>query len=248
MSHDFFSTQADFYAKYRPSYPKDLIDYILGFVEEKNTAWDCATGNGQAAILLADHFKNVVATDISLSQLNHAVAKENIAYSLSPAESTLFAKNSFDLITIAQAYHWIDQKAFEKEARRVAKNNAVIAVWMYEMFITDNTALNKLMDYYHYEITGPYWHENRKYVDEKYETVYFNFEKLPVKEFSIKETWNREQIEGYLSSWSSVQKFIEVNDYSPLTLIKKELNEILPGNQTLDIRFPLHLKLGRIVK
>lgn len=48
MSKDLFSNQAEGYAKYRPVYPKELFDHILQYVIEKNTAWDCATGNGQA--------------------------------------------------------------------------------------------------------------------------------------------------------------------------------------------------------
>ncbi len=51
MAGDLFSTQSDLYAKYRPTYPVELIDYILSFVKEKNMVWDCATGNGQAAVL-----------------------------------------------------------------------------------------------------------------------------------------------------------------------------------------------------
>jgi len=105
MAKDLFSTQSDLYAKYRPTYPKELYDHILSFVKEKNTAWDCATGNGQAAVVLADHFKKVVATDISSAQIDKAVIKENIEYLVCPAESNPFTDNTFDLVTVAQAYH-----------------------------------------------------------------------------------------------------------------------------------------------
>jgi len=57
MSKDLFSNQASTYARYRPVYPKELYNYILKFVTEKNMAWDCATGNGQAALALAPYFK-----------------------------------------------------------------------------------------------------------------------------------------------------------------------------------------------
>jgi hypothetical protein len=50
MAKDLFSKQSDLYARYRPTYPKELYDYILSFVKEKNTVWDCATGNGQAQL------------------------------------------------------------------------------------------------------------------------------------------------------------------------------------------------------
>jgi ubiquinone/menaquinone biosynthesis C-methylase UbiE len=75
MAKDLFSKQSDLYARYRPTYPKELYDHILSFVKEKNTAWDCATGNGQAAVVLADHFKKVIATDISAAQIEKALLK-----------------------------------------------------------------------------------------------------------------------------------------------------------------------------
>src|SRR5689334_8071156 len=105
---DLFSQQAKTYAKYRPSYPPELFDYILQFVEEKNSAWDCATGNGQAAVALSGYFKKVEATDLSKGQIDNAVQKENIRYSVCPAEETSFPDDQFDLITVAQAYHWLN--------------------------------------------------------------------------------------------------------------------------------------------
>ena len=94
MAKDLFSKQSDLYARYRPTYPKELYEYILSFVKEKNTAWDCATGNGQAAVVLADHFKKVIATDISAAQIDKAIKKDNIEYSVCSAESTPFSSNT----------------------------------------------------------------------------------------------------------------------------------------------------------
>src|SRR5262245_43157313 len=121
MAKDLFSKQSDLYAKYRPTYPKKLYEYILSFVIERNTAWDCATGNGQAAVILSDYFKKVIATDISAAQIEKAIPKENIEYSICSAELTSFAENTFDLVTVAQAYHWIKWKEFKKEVTRVCK-------------------------------------------------------------------------------------------------------------------------------
>ncbi len=69
---DNFSRQAAGYARYRPSYPPELFDFILSYVKERTIAWDCATGNGQTAIVLAGLFEKVYATDISRKQLDQA--------------------------------------------------------------------------------------------------------------------------------------------------------------------------------
>src|SRR4051794_11100808 len=96
---DLFSGHADLYAKYRPLYPPELYEFILGKVSEKNKALDCGTGNGQAAGVLADHFKEVYATDISEKQIEKAVQKPNLHYHVCSAEQLPFADNEFDLVT-----------------------------------------------------------------------------------------------------------------------------------------------------
>src|SRR5678809_1304797 len=108
MPKDLFSEQSNIYAQFRPGYPQELFEYILQFVEERKSVWDCATGNGQAATVLADYFENVEASDISEAQINNAIKKQNISYQVCPAEETPFSNNSFDLITVAQAYHWLN--------------------------------------------------------------------------------------------------------------------------------------------
>src|SRR5215471_6424602 len=87
MAKDLFSKQASFYAKYRPGYPPELFEYILSFVKQKDTVWDCATGNGQAATELAKYFKTVHATDISEKQLQQAMESDRIIYAMASAES-----------------------------------------------------------------------------------------------------------------------------------------------------------------
>ena len=248
MAKDLFSRQSDLYAKYRPAYPKELYEYIFSFVNEKNTAWDCATGNGQAAVVLADYFKKVIATDISPSQIEKAVKKENIEYSVCPAEATPFAENNFDLVTVAQAYHWIKWKEFKKEVTRICKPNAVIAVWTYYSRTTDDEKIDKAVSDFYENVTKPYWDYERKYVDEKYATVEFEYELLPVKEFETVLHWKREDLLGYVGSWSAVQKFINVKGYSPMFIIEEKIKQLWPEEAVKKVVFPIHLKLGRIKK
>ncbi len=247
MAKDLFSKQSDLYARYRPSYPSELFDHILSFVNKKDTAWDCATGNGQAAAVLAEHFKKVMATDISQAQLDKAVPKENIEYLQCPAESTPFPENSFDLITVAQAYHWLKWDAFKTEATRVAKPGAVIAAWMYDRTMADEK-VNEVTGEFYKNITGPYWDYERKYVDDKYAGVDFDYELLPSKEFQTVLQWNRNDLLGYVSTWSAVQKYIKENGQSPVPILETALEKIWPANENKKVVFPVYLKLGRIRK
>jgi len=248
MAKDLFSKQSDLYARYRPTYPKELYEYILSFVKEKNIAWDCATGNGQAAVVLAEHFKKVIATDISPSQIEKATKKENIEYVVCAAESTPFEENTFDLVTVAQAYHWIKWKEFKKEVMKVCKPNAVIAIWTYYSRTTDDEKIDKAVSDFYENVTKPYWDYERKYVDEKYSTVEFDYELLPVKDFETVLYWKREDLIGYISSWSAIQKFINTNGHSPVPLVEEEINKLWPEGETKKVIFPIYLKLGRIMK
>ena len=247
MSKDLFSKQASTYARYRPSYPAEMIEYIVSFVSARETAWDCATGNGQAAALLASHFKTVQATDSSEKQLQQAIPADNIRYSVSPAEKTGFADTTFDLITVAQAYHWFQFDAFEKEVRRVAKPDAVIAVWGYHLPRCGDAVIDGLVDDFYTNTVGRYWDAERKYVDEHYRTVPFPYEELPKKEFSIRLDWTRDDLPGYLNSWSAVQHFINANGYNPVDALEARLLAAWPAGATsLPFRFPVFIRMGRI--
>ena len=141
---DNFSKQANIYAKFRPEYPSVLYDFILKNTENRSTAWDCATGNGQAAKVLAQHFEKVYATDINQKQIDNATQAANIEYSISLAEKTPFEDNFFDLITVAKAVHWFDFDKFYTEVQRVAKPNATLAIWGYGTLSVDNENVDKL--------------------------------------------------------------------------------------------------------
>ena len=54
---DNFSTQSKNYSFSRPTYPDSLFEFLNTVTPQKNLAWDCATGNGQAAIASANILK-----------------------------------------------------------------------------------------------------------------------------------------------------------------------------------------------
>src|SRR6187399_1252807 len=96
---DYFSEQASEYAQFRPGYPQALIDFILANVSDRQRAWDCGTGNGQLARMLAPYFAEVIGTDVSEKQMQQAAKQDNIRYLVQAAGSSNFAADQFDLIT-----------------------------------------------------------------------------------------------------------------------------------------------------
>jgi ubiquinone/menaquinone biosynthesis C-methylase UbiE len=245
---DNFSKQANVYAQFRPDYPTELYGFIMQNVDNQEIVWDCATGNGQAAKNLANHFTKVFATDLSQKQLENAVQKENIFYSNQTAESTNFKDNTFDLITVAQAVHWFDFDKFYAEAKRVAKPNATIAIWGYGNLKFDDKELDGLMWNFYSNRVGKYWNFERRHVEEEYRSLPFPFDPIESPKFNIVRKWQRDEFEGYLNSWSAVQNCKNTEGVNPVDDFMLDLRRFWSEFERKLLRFPLFLKMGTVVK
>lgn len=241
---DNFSKQAFDYSKFRPQYPQEMIEYIISFVNNKSIALDLATGNGQVAHKLSAHFKKVFATDISQKQLDNAIQADNIIYSKESAEETSFENQKFDLIVVAQAVHWFDFELFYKEIYRILKPEGIFAVMGYGLFLT-NPDSDKILRHFYYNVVGPYWDAERKYLDENYETIPFPFDEIKVEKFENQFSWPFEALIGYLKTWSSVQHYISKNNQNPIDLIYDDLKSSWEKNSHKVI-FPLLLRIGKL--
>lgn len=242
---DLFSGHAHQYATFRPVYPVELYQFIFRNLKNFDSVWDCGTGNGQAAKYLSAHFKKVYATDISREQLTNAFQASNIYYSVTPAEKTSFSDHQFDLITVAQALHWFDRHSFYKEVRRVAKPGALLAVWGYSVLTISPQADAIIMDFYR-NIIGPYWDEARKLVDEEYKTIDFPFEEIKAPKFNIYVRWTIDELRGYLTTWSSTQKYIRENGINPVEALCERIKPFWELTTEKTIKFPVFMRLGKL--
>ncbi|CAN5887745.1 class I SAM-dependent methyltransferase [soil metagenome] len=244
---DIFSNQAAAYAKYRPQYPPALFEYIMSFVKHKDLAWDCGTGNGQTAKELSKYFQQVHATDISSKQIEHATNATNIMYAVEPAEKTSLTNESTDLIAVSQALHWFKLDEFYTEVKRVSKPGGIIAVWTYSLLQIDKIT-DALVHQFHFEILGPYWDEERKFVDNGYQTISFPFEQIESPMFQIEVEWGVEDLTGYFNTWSALQKYIAAKDENPVPALMEKIGISWPAWKIKKVIFPIHLKLAYINK
>jgi SAM-dependent methyltransferase len=244
MRKDLFSSNANQYAAFRPTYPKELYDFIFSHVKNFGTAWDAGTGNGQVARDLSKQFEKVIATDISVKQLENAFQGDNIFY-FQTGETIMFSGRRFDLICTAQAIHWFDREKFYDEVKRVAKPDAVVAVWGYGL-LSVNQEIDFLIKDFYVNIIGPYWDAERKLVDEEYKTISFPFSEIEVPPFSFSFQWTLAELQGYLNTWSSVIKYVKENPTNP---VEKLIDQIQPlwTLEKMDVTFPLFLRLGRVI-
>ncbi len=246
MRKDRFSEHASSYATFRPTYPKELYQYLFALVESKQLAWDVGCGNGQVAFDLAAFFEHVVATDISAKQLQHAKQVANIIYKVAPAEVSGLEDSSVDLVAVGQALHWFDFEKFFKEVKRVAKPGAVVAVWGYGLLRIDPD-IDKLIDTFYRHKVGTYWDAERKWVDEAYRTIPFPFEELEAPPLSIHFQWTREELLGYLSTWSAVRKYIAAHQENPVEQLMHEVTKHW-HKEKMPVHFPVFMRVGRVLK
>lgn len=241
---DHFSRQSADYARFRPRYPKALFEYLGSIAPSRQLAWDCGTGNGQAAVGLASVFGRVIATDASEKQIANAEAHERVEYRVAPAEDSGIYSGTLDLIMVAQALHWFDLDRFYAEVGRVLKPNGVLAASAYKFFRITSEIDRLINRRYYDKIVGPFWPPERVLV-EKFEELPFPFSEIQTPSFEMIARWNLEHLVGYLRSWSATQRFIAANQRDPLDEIADELRAAWGDTkQTRRVIWPLTLRVG----
>ncbi len=241
---DYFSTQSTDYARYRPRYPGALFEYLASVAAHHERAWDCATGNGQAAIGLAPFFEQVIATDGSAAQIGNATPHEKIIYRVATAEKTGVESHSIDLVTVSQALHWFNLDAFYQEVRRVLKPGGVLAAWCYDLLEISPAIDQKFKEYYG-DIVGPYWPPERQLVEDGYRTIAFPFTELDAPRFRIEAMWSLSDLLGYLRSWSATQRFIAARGIDPVAKVADELLTLWGSpEEEKRVRWPLYMRIG----
>ena len=243
---DHFSAGADDYARYRPVYPPALFDTLASLAPGRALAWDCATGNGQAAHGLAHHFQRVVASDASEHQIRQARPHPHIEYHVGAAEHSGLNDASVDLITVAQALHWFDHHAFYNEVRRVTRPGAIIAAWTY-VLLDISPEINNAVRELHGEILGNWWPAERRHVDNGYRDLPFPFEAIELPTFTMTAQWTLAELLGYLHPWSATRRYQQHHERDPVEYIAPKLRQLWGSPATSrEVRWPLAMLAGRL--
>lgn len=242
---DHFSALAAAYARYRPRYPASLFADLAAVAPGNALAWDCATGNGQAAAGLAAHFAEVLATDASADQIAAASGPGNVRFAVAPAEASGLPDACVDLLLVAQAAHWFDLPAFYAEAARVLKPGGVLALLTYSGVRID-ADLDPLLREFHQVTVGPYWPPERRHVENDYRDLPFPWPEIPFPAQAMTADWTLDELLGYLGTWSATRAYREQRGEDPLPALRAALRPRWgdPG-QARTVRWPLPLRIGR---
>ena len=243
---DHFTPHAKEYSEFRPRYPADLFEFLASVSPARDSAWDCGTGNGQAAVGLAERFARVIATDASAQQIAQATSHPRVEYRVAAAESSGIGDGSVDLVTVAQALHWFDVERFNAEARRALRPRGVVAVWCYTHLEVD-PEIDRMVQAFYADVVGAYWPKERVHVETGYRDLPFPFEQLETPHFAMCADWDLGHLVGYLDTWSAVRIYRQQRGRDPLAALDAELaNAWGRRDRVRRLRFPLHLRVGRL--
>lgn len=136
MNEEKFSGKASVYARFRPSYPDNLFEYlytVMGFKKESVIA-DVGAGTGLFSRNLLERHSYVICVEPNEEMFLKAREKlsvySNCLFLMTSAEDTGVESNSVDFLTAAQAFHWFDREKFKTECQRILKKEGkAVLVW-----------------------------------------------------------------------------------------------------------------------
>jgi SAM-dependent methyltransferase len=240
---DHFSAQSAGYARHRPLYPRALFEFLAG-LGGRQRAWDCATGNGQAAVALAKHFERVIATDASPAQIDAAMPHPAVRYRVATAEDSGLPDGAVELVTVGQALHWFDIVRFFAEASRVLVAGGSVAAWCYEL-CTVSPGCDAAVGRLYTDIVGPFWPPERRLIEARYAGIEFPGEPVAAPAFEMQASWSVDDMLGYLRTWSACQRYRREHGHDPVGRVADELRRAWgPGRRA--VRWPLTVKIARL--
>ncbi len=247
--NEHFTAKSKAYQSIRPDYPEEIYKWLSGQTNN-NIALDICTGNGQVCKGISKYFNKVYGIDINSEQIKNAYQNNNIEYHIGTLESFIKDKhieeNSIDVITIAQALHFLDIDNFFYKSKSILKSNGIIACWVYVYPTCENNEITNLLDFCYNNILNEYWEDFRKIANNKYKNINFPFEELHIpNEYKfIEKIWNKTQLLEFMNTWTAVSKALQITGKNPIESIMDKLNNIWI-DETYKFTFELYFRCGR---
>ena len=214
---------------------------------------------------MAKIFEKVIGTNTSTKQLELAPKLPNVTYFLTPPtmsidelqQTTSISESSLDLVTVAEALHWLDLHNFYAQVKwALKKPNGLLAAWCYTPMPEVNDKVDAVFGPF-CESCGPYWEEGKKLVDDGYRSIEFPFG--PVDglddtgpfEFVAQKVMRLEDYFTYIRSWSAYntaeEKGVELLSDEVLEKFKVAWNDNSGevGGEKV-VKFPIYLRIGKV--
>ncbi|ORZ24766.1 S-adenosyl-L-methionine-dependent methyltransferase [Lobosporangium transversale] len=254
------------YQSFRPGYNANFFKMVYDYHSRNHGQFDVAvdvgTGTGQVASVLAEKFKQAYGVDASETMLASAVQKPNLTYYANKGEDLKdISSGSVDVLTIAEAIHWLDRPKFFSEVKRVLKPHGTFVALGYgfpvfEKYPRASQLIFELGN--EPDKLGPIWELGRLIADNLYKCIEVPLDDVERHYFPnnkdgypllMSEQVSMEHFRNYLKTWSGYKTFSERHPERPdivdetIEAILKE--EGLKNEDVVDVTWPTVLILAR---
>lgn len=223
-----FSDRVENYAKYRPNYPKEIIEFLnttIGLTKSDIIA-DIGSGTGISAKLFLDSGNEVYGIEPN-SEMRAAGEKYLINYTNfhsidASSEDTKLKSESVDIIVSGQAFHWFEPEPTKKEFLRILKPDGFVVIFNNRRKASNNQFMNEYKEL----IT--------KYSEKEFSNLlntdlpnFFGLKTIHKEIFSNPQVFNLERLKGDLVSYSYIPNEEDLrfsNMVSEFELLFKKFN------------------------
>jgi ubiquinone/menaquinone biosynthesis C-methylase UbiE len=201
-----FSNRVENYVKYRPSYPEAIIPFLEKNIDlqKENRIVDIGSGTGLFSELFLKNGYPVIGVEPN-NDMRKAGEKKLAHYpdftSINHrAEETGLRSNSIDLITVAQAFHWMEPAATKREFMRILKPGGHI-VLAYNLRLAHTPFLKAYEELK--QKFGDDYHANKTVSDASIKSFYYPAE-MKLQQFDNMQLLDFDALKGQLLSASYI--------------------------------------------
>jgi len=131
-----FSNRVANYVKYRPHYPREILDHLretIGLRPDKLVA-DIGCGTGISSKLFLENGNTVIGVEPNQAMRDAALDQLSDFVTFMPvdgtAEDTTLDGDSVDIVLAGQAFHWFDLDKTKEEFKRILKPGGhIVLMW-----------------------------------------------------------------------------------------------------------------------
>jgi len=245
-----FSDRVDNYIKYRPSYPREVVDYMIDTFNLSKD-WiiaDIASGTGIFSKILLNNRNHVYGVEPN-KEMREASEKLLMDYDKfvsidGTAEESTLEERSIDLITAAQAFHWFDPVKAKKEFKRILKKDGIVLfIWNDRQIETSGflQGYEELVIKYGTD----YQKINHRNVRENKSVESFFDKDYTIYQMNNYQEFDFDGLKGRLLS-SSYAPNIDHDNYAPMLNTLNDLFEKYKKNKVVRIDYLTQIFWGRL--
>ncbi|TXK73853.1 class I SAM-dependent methyltransferase [Paenibacillus sp. N3.4] len=227
-----FSNRVDTYVKFRPSYPKEAIDYLYDSVglQLKSEIADVGAGTGIFSKLLLERGSQVIAVEPNQAMREAAEqmlsGEPNFHAVSGSAEATGLPDQSVDFIVCAQAFHWFDRTAAQAEFHRILKPGGKVAL-IWNTRLSHGNLFREEYNQLLVQFGSDYEKVTHKNISQTALTSFFKAGSMQVDRFAMRQVFDFEGLKGRLMSSS----YIPVSGHPNYEPMMMELHNLFERHQ-----------------